>query len=162
VCARVAMRTLLRGRSTSPLDGIMIRLIVLLALLFPISIASGSEAPSKKILRDLQDSFAGARSLPPGSRPEIPMYLNIYALTGVKPTDVREVLGAPNFEGTDLDCGAPTCWAFTFGPRAAPIPPERDLGNGSVEVTVVTGGPWYLLLGIEHDLIKTVAWRGQR
>ena len=90
-------------------------------------------------------------------------YLDIDRLRRASPTSVRLKLGRPTYQGRGLECGAPTCWAFEYGPRPqAESFSSRDLGNGLSEVTVVTGGPCLLLLGIDAGCIHTVQWRGQK
>ena len=137
----------------------MVRAIALATLLLYVSAAAAADSPRTTVLSDLQLAFQRARALPLGSRPPPPPDLNINALVGAQPGALRASLGTPNYEGSDLDCGASRCWAFTYGPEPAPTTSERDIGDGRTEVVVSTGGPWLLLVAIDNDSVKTARWR---
>jgi hypothetical protein len=143
--------------------GILLRLtIVLIVFMVDRSWAVAGDRKTDAVLSTLRAAFTTARALPAGSRPDPPEAIDIDRLRQASPISVRSTLGRPTYQGRDLDCGASTCWAFEYGPRLQADSSARDLGNGLSEVTVVTGGPCLLLLGIEARTVRTVQWKGQK
>ena len=118
-----------------------------------------SAGPSDTLILDaFRDAFAAARALPLGSRPP-PPDLKPAGLVHTPFTTLKAYLG----HATHLDCDdlltrpVKTCASFTFGP-APTIPVDDPPGS----ITVTTGGPWLLVVGLSQGRVVDARWLGQK
>ena len=118
---------------------------------------------SMSVLAALAHKFTTARALSPGTRPA-PPDIDINKLIGVKWTTVRAALGHPDAPvDYDWECRAEQCQVYSYGAdeREAERPAmvnARDLTS----ITVITGGPWVLILGVSRNTVTSVRWQGQK
>jgi len=143
---------------------IRVSAMVALALLLPLRVTGGTEvSQSRSTLKALSRHFDAARASPPGSRPATPN-IDLRALVGVPSSAVRASLGTP---ATCAWVPPPKliggeCWSYVYGPKAVQTPVSVDLHNGYEEITVVTGGPFLLMLNVSEGHIAAAKWLGQR
>jgi hypothetical protein len=122
------------------------------------SVATLAGGSSTSSLEAFRQAFAGARALPLGSRPS-PPDLDPTSLIHISFSTIRAYLG----RSTHLDCDdllarpPEACASFTFGP--GPSPPVED-SPGSI--TVTTGGPWLLVVGLSKGHVVDARWLGQK
>jgi len=138
--------------------------MVALALLLPLRVTGSTEVPpSQSALKALSRHFDAARASPPGSRPKTPN-IDLQALVGVPFSAVRTSLGTPAkcawVPPPELKGGE--CWSYVYGPKAVHIPASVYLHNGYEEITVVSGGPFLLMLNVSEGHIAAAKWLGQR
>ena len=134
-----------------------------LGLLLLVSTADAFGSGSIATLRTLTSDFSNARSMPLGSRPS-PSAVDLDSLRGLSPSTIRDSLGNPDKYDAGwppLDCGAPLCWCFTYGPEPAPLDDPVEIPGGTI-VSIRTGGPWLLILGFKRGRLVTAFWRGQK
>ena len=119
-----------------------------------VATASLAAAASTPTLETFRAAFAAARALPLGSRPS-PPDLEPTSLIHTSFLTLRAYLG----HSTRLDCDdlltrpAETCASFTYGPG-----PEDPPGS----ITVTTGGPWLLVVGLSNGRVVDARWLGQK
>jgi|SRR5271167_4137114 len=135
---------------------------------FPWSIASfagNSTTQELPTLDLLAKNFAHARQLSPGSRPPPPR-IKIATIIGLKSSSISKALGIPDrpTDDYDFECGAPICWVYTYGPKDDPAVETPVVAEGAdvSTITVTTGGPFILILGIAMNRVVTAQWQGQR
>jgi len=125
-------------------------------LAMPVATPAGESSTSA--LDAFHTAFVAARTLPPGSRP-LPPDLEPSRLIHTPLIVLKGYLGA----SMQLDCGellscrAEKCVYFTYGP--GPTAPTDD-PPGSI--TVVTGGPWLLVVGVSKGRVVDARWLGQK
>ena len=123
-----------------------------------VAVATLAAASSTRALETFRAAFAAARALPLGSRPS-PPDLEPTSLIHTSFLTLTAYLG----HSTRLDCDdllsrpAETCASFTYGPVLAP-PVEDPPGS----ITVTTGGPWLLVVGLLKGRIVDARWLGQK
>jgi hypothetical protein len=137
--------------------GMAIRIGAAIAAL-AVPVATPVAAADTPTLVAFRDAFAAARALPLGSRPS-PPNLEPTGLIHASIATLRAYLG----HWTRLDCAdllerpAETCASFTYGPDPAP-PVEDPPGS----ITVTTGGPWLLVVGVSKGRVVDARWLGQK
>jgi hypothetical protein len=115
------------------------------------------------LLKDLGQGLKVVRALPKGSKPSHPDQ-ELLRLVGVSKSDVRRILGIPNYCGHDesfsvsgANCGAASPWRYSWGP---PAPDPDSAGPGYVVIT--SGGPWQIVLEFSSDKVSAAHWEDQR
>jgi hypothetical protein len=121
--------------------------------------------PASPTLDVLRQGFAEIRHDPPRSDwPAIPD-VDPEPLIGMPASAIRSALGHSDRRTrySDWECGAPVCWVFTYDS----LKPRPDLivdspTPGLETVTVTTGGPPLLILGIKGGRVTSARWQGQK
>jgi hypothetical protein len=103
--------------------------------------------------------LSAAAALPLGSRPS-PPDVDLGFLIGLSPQAIRTALGAPY--SRSAACSAAQCWSYRYGPDAAPPKVEENNGDGTVDIEVITGGPFLLIVGFSSHHVVLASWQGQR
>lgn len=127
--------------------------------------ACSSVNPASPTLNVLRQSFAEIRRDPPRADwPAIPD-VDPEPLIGMPASAIRSALGHSDRRTiySDWECGAPACWVFTYDS----LKPRPDLvvdspTPGPEVVTVTTGGPPLLILGITGGRVTSARWQGQK
>jgi hypothetical protein len=151
------------GRSTETLDDMPHSLarsiwtgVVVAVLAVPVTALAGGTDPP--FLSAFREAFAAARALTLGSRPPPPA-LELDRLVHTSIEMLRTYLGP----STRLDCGdllhvpVEACASFTYGPG-----PEPAVESPPGTITITTGGPWLLVVGISKGRVVEARWLGQR
>jgi hypothetical protein len=131
-----------------------------------LSVPLWADSKSETTLDGLSRDFVQARSMPAGSRP-MPPEGDLDYLTGVRLSVIRRVLGPPDKRESGWDpppgCKATLCYVWTYGPAGVPttVTPS-DRSDGTMEVTVTTGGPYLLVLGFKDRSVVSASWLGQK
>ena len=150
------------GHTASPM---MCRSIVLTFIVITqTAMAADTATAYLSVLQSLARDFASARALPAGTRP-VPPEVELVKLVGMKWSIVRTTLGSPDApDDYDWQCHANKCQVYRYGAdeRQASQPETGDDGNGLQWVTVTTGGPWVLILGVSSNKVVSARWQGQR
>ena len=128
---------------------------LLAALVASMALTGATGTP---MLHAFRDAFAAARALPLGSRPS-PPDLDPTSLVHTSLFTLKRLLGPSMHVDCDdlLTRPVETCVSFTYGP--APAPPVED-PPGSISVT--TGGPWLLVVGLSKGRVMDAQWLGQK
>ena len=135
-----------------------------LILITQTALAADPAMESQSVLQRLARDFNAARALPIGTRPA-PPDVELRKLIGVKWSIVRTALGSPDVsDDYDWQCHAKKCQVYTYGAdeRQADQPVTGDDGNGLQWVSVTTGGPWVLILGVSSNKVVSARWQGQK
>jgi hypothetical protein len=127
--------------------------------------ASAEGVDAGTTLHELQRDFIKARALPEGTRPA-PPDISLKPLLGVTLSKITSLLGKPDkpTEDYDFGCHAKRCVTYTYGAKESlegSVEPSND-DSGLETVTVTTGGPWLLVLGVESDRVVFAKWLGQK
>jgi hypothetical protein len=130
------------------------------------SMAGDSINDRTSSLNALAKHFARARILPSGSRPSPPT-IDLGMIVGLRSAAIRKALGVsdPPVDGYDFQCGAPTCWVYTYGPEehgGGEETPSIEDGSNLSTIVITTGGPFLLVLGISANRVLTARWQGQK
>jgi|ERR1700722_2027379 len=135
--------------------------IVVMALiavgLVPTVLAADQSDSRRLLLEQLRTERQAAvvdRSRVQTSKPQI----DLNPLLGVSRNELLQSLGAPDFGAPPEDAGCikSTRLAYFFYPHKPST--GKDVGNGSVEVTVSAGGGWALEVKLTHDSVAKVSW----
>jgi hypothetical protein len=137
---------------------IVVKLIrpAMFAASLAMAVATLAAASSTRVLETFRAAFAAARALPLGSRPS-PPDLEPTSLIHTPLITLSGYLG----QSTPIDCSdlltrqAETCVSFIYGPGPAPQDPPRS-------ITITTGGPWLLLVGLSKGQVVDARWLGQK
>jgi hypothetical protein len=128
------------------------------------ALAADPATTSQSVLQSLAGDFEAARALPVGSRP-VPPDIELRKLVGMKWSIVRAALGSPDVpDDYDWQCHAKKCEVYSYGAneRQADKPETGEDGNGLQWVSVTTGGPWVLILGVSLNKVISARWQGQK
>lgn len=121
--------------------------------------------PASPTLDMLRQRFAEIRRDPPLSDwPAIPD-VDPEPLIGMPASTIRSALGHRDRQTrhSDWECGAPVCWVFTYD--SLKLRPDLIVDSptpGLEVITVTTGGPPLLILGITGGRVTSDRWQGQK
>jgi hypothetical protein len=128
------------------------------------ALAADPDAAFRSVLRSLAEDFQAARALPVGTRP-MPPDLELRKLMGIPWPVVRAALGPPDApDDYDWECHAKRCRVYSYGAdeRQTDVSESGVDRNGVPWITVITGGPWVLILGVSSNKVVSARWQGQK
>jgi hypothetical protein len=118
-------------------------------------------AGGAELLVALKSHLVAARSLPAGSRPAPPVR-DLSPLVGLRQDEVLRALGPPTYcePREPVICNHAVSAVYEWGPK--PLAPKHDTAGNTEVITIITGGPFLLMVNFERGRVEAAYWQGQR